>query len=74
MALRRVVLLKDGALNIEECESEAIFALARTRNAGICGVFGSYAEAAQFIHDLDSSSWRERIVWNQRGCSYLGGG
>lgn len=44
-----VVLLKHGIMEAVECHRDDVFLLARLRNAGICGVFESPAEAEQFI-------------------------
>jgi hypothetical protein len=44
-----VVLLKDTDLQTILCEPEDIFLVARTRNAGICGVFPDQASANEKI-------------------------
>jgi hypothetical protein len=47
--VRSVVLLKDETLEIVECPSDAIFALARIRGAGICGVLEDRTKAEAFV-------------------------
>ena len=55
MDLRSVVLLKDGALEVVQCQSDAIFALARIRGSGICGVFTERWEAEEFVEHVNST-------------------
>jgi hypothetical protein len=60
LSLESVVLLKAGVLQIIECPNDAVFALARIRAAGICGVFRDRKQAQDYIDRIPSLD-RERI-------------
>jgi hypothetical protein len=47
--LRFLVLLKHGTLEVVACGEDDIFRLARSRDAGICGVFDDAASARSFV-------------------------
>lgn len=47
--LRFVVLLKYGTFEVVACEEDDVFDLARSRDAGICGVFDDAASARTFV-------------------------
>lgn len=53
--LRSVVLLKNGMLEIVDCPSDAVFSLARVRDAGICGVFPNREQANHYLARIISS-------------------
>lgn len=59
--MRYVVLLKNGILEIEACATEAVFSLASSRDAGICGVFAGYKEAEAFIAEINSPQHQLRL-------------
>jgi hypothetical protein len=44
-----LVLLKGGCFSIVECRYEDIYAVAKERDAGICGMYSTHAEAEDFI-------------------------
>jgi hypothetical protein len=64
--LRVVVLLKNGELEVVECQDQDFFLLARVRGAGICGTFDDRRSADAFIAKLQaqqcSISWRSDPV------------
>lgn len=62
--MRRVlVLLKQGALEAVECESDDVFVVARVRDAGICGVFDDHKEAEAYMdrHRLPMKAPQSRL-------------
>jgi hypothetical protein len=59
-----VVLLKDGNLEAVQSESRDVFALAQTKDAGICGIFENRADAEAYIQALREEQKRNR--WDAR--------
>ena len=66
VGMRSVVLLKNGALDIVECESDAVFALAKVRDAGVVAVFPKRSQAEEFVKNVNSRGG-ERIPLNGIG-------
>jgi len=56
-----VVLLKFDVLEIVECTSSTVFALAKERNAGICGVFRDREQAAACIAQARQPIHRDQL-------------
>jgi hypothetical protein len=48
-----LVLLKNGVFVIAKCRHADSRAVAKKHDAGICGMFGTRAEAKAFIHNID---------------------
>ena len=60
-----IVLLKDGNLEAVQSESRDVFALARAKDAGICGIFENRVDAEAYIQALRNEQRRNRWVADQ---------
>jgi predicted nucleotidyltransferase len=65
-----VVLLKDGKLDAVSSESRDVFALARARDAGICGIFEDRENAEAYMEALRREQKRNR--WSSYGTMHTG--
>lgn len=52
---RVLVLLKNGELEAVACERKDVFTVARSRHAGICGVFDDHTSAETYIKRIRSA-------------------
>jgi hypothetical protein len=55
-----VILLSRGVLQSVSCEADDVFVVAKARNAGICGVFPTQADADARIYELKMEQVRNR--------------